>query len=162
MENRSFFLVVSSFFSWSSAIRRHSGHQEPLWTLLGLFCQTWHRALDDRKQNTVNRAGYKRMLTKKGAPISSNADHHRAYGDRMLLDEAEDTELEYFVLPEVFNNEMCKGYSPKMVKKLLMNRNLLVTEGKGDEVRADQNERLPGLGNTRCYRFNSKIMSAEA
>jgi putative DNA primase/helicase len=121
----------------------------------------WHRALDDRKQNTANRAGFKRMLTKEGAPISSNADHHRAYGDRMLLNEAEDTELEYFVLPEVFNNEICKGYSPKMVKKLLMDRNLLVTEGKGDKVRADRNERLPGLGNTRCYRFNSKIMSAE-
>jgi putative DNA primase/helicase len=122
----------------------------------------WHRALDDRKQNTVNRAGFKRILTKQGAPISSNADHHRAYGDRMLLDEVEDTELEYFVLPEVFNNEMCKGYSPKMVKKLLMDRNLLVAEGKGDKVRADRNERLPGLGNTRCYRFSSKIMSAEA
>ena len=122
----------------------------------------WHRALDDRKPNTINRAGFKRMLTKDGAEISSNSDHHREYGDAIHPSEAQDAQLEYFVLPEVFRTEVCKGYSVKAVTQLLLDRELLIPSISADKkVRADRSERLPGMGNTRCYRFSPNIASIE-
>jgi putative DNA primase/helicase len=121
----------------------------------------WHRATDDRKPNTMNRAGFKRLLTKDGAPISSNSDHHKEFGDIVHPQDAEGCELEYFVLPEVFKSEMCKGFSPKAVANLLIERGLLMPEGAGERVRADRKERLPGMGSARCYRFSPKIVGVE-
>lgn len=122
----------------------------------------WHRAMDDRKPNTINRAGFKRMLTKEGTPINSNSDHHREYGDVVHPAEAEGAELEYFVLPEVYRTEICRGFSVKAVTHLLLERGLLIPEGTGDKARADRKERLPGIGLTRCYRFSPKVTSGEA
>jgi len=122
----------------------------------------WHRATDDHKPNTINRAGLKRILTKDGSPINTNSDHHREYGDVVHPADAQDIELEYFVLPEVFRNEICKGYSPKTVARLLLERGLLVPEGSGEKARPDRKERLPGLGHVRCFRFSPAIMTAEA
>lgn len=122
----------------------------------------WHRATDDRKPNTINRAGFKRMLTSEGTAINSNSDHHKEFGDIVHPTDAEGCELEYFVLPEVFRTEICKGYSPKAVTHLLIERGLLLPEGSGDKSRADRKERLPGMGSARCYRFSPKIAAAEA
>jgi putative DNA primase/helicase len=121
----------------------------------------WHRATDDRKPNTINRAGFKRMLTSEGTPINSNSDHHKEFGDIVHPVEAEGCELEYFVLPEIFRNEMCKGFNTKAVTHLLIDRGLLLPEGSGSKARADRKERLPGMGLARCYRFSPKIMSLE-
>lgn len=122
----------------------------------------WHRAMDDRKPNTINRAGFKRMLTKEGTPINSNTDHHREYGDVVHPSEADGAELEYFVLPEVYRTEICKGFSVKAVTHLLLERGYLIPEGTGDKARADRKERLPGMGLARCYRFSPSIATAEA
>jgi putative DNA primase/helicase len=121
----------------------------------------WHRAMDDRKPNTINRAGFKRMLTKEGAPINSNSDHHREYGDVIHPDEADSMELEYFVLPEVYRTEICKGYSVKAVTQLLLERGLLIPSGSGDKQRADRNMRLPGVGKAWCYHFSPKVVSLD-
>lgn len=118
----------------------------------------WHRAADDHKPNTINRAGFRRMLTSEGAPINSNADHHKEYGDVIHPREAEGTEQEYFVLPEVFRKEICKGFNPKSVTRLLIERGLLVTDKDG----ATRRERLPTLGLVRCYRFKPGIVGIEA
>lgn len=122
----------------------------------------WHRALDDHKPNTINRAGFKRMLTSEGAPISSDTDHHKAYGTEMHPADAESSEQEYFVLPDVFRIEICKGFNPKTVTRLLIERGLLVTEGEGDKAGATRKERLPGLGAVRCYRFKPGIVGVDA
>ena len=121
----------------------------------------WHRATDDRRPNTINRAGFKRILTKDGSPINSNGDHYKEYGDVVHPADAEGIELEYFVLRDVFRTEICKGFSPKAVAQLLIERGLLMPEGVGDNARADRKERLPGMGSARCYRFTPKIVTAE-
>ncbi len=121
----------------------------------------WHRANDDHKPNTINRAGFKRMLSKDGTPINSNTDHHKEFGDKIHQADSDGIELEYFVLPEIFRGEMCKGFSVKAVTRLLIERGLLMPEGAGDKARPDRKERLPGMGLTRCYRFNPKIVSSE-
>ncbi|WP_295990447.1 DUF927 domain-containing protein [Rugamonas sp.] len=114
----------------------------------------WHRATDDRKPNTINRAGFKRLLTKDGTAINSNADHHKAYGDIVHPAEAEEARQEYFVLSEVFRDEICKGFNPKTVTRLLIERGLLVTDSDGSPTRR---ERLPGIGPSRVYRFKPEI-----
>ncbi|WP_296943305.1 hypothetical protein [uncultured Massilia sp.] len=60
------------------------------------------------------------MLIKDSEPIKSNSDHHREYGDVMHLEEADDTNLGYFVLPEVFLTEICKSFAPNAVAELLL------------------------------------------
>jgi hypothetical protein len=49
------------------------------------------------------------MLKAEGIEINSNREHFDAYRDQLYLDEAEEARQEYFVLPEVFKNEICTG-----------------------------------------------------
>ena len=121
----------------------------------------WHRATDDHKPNTINRAGFKRLLTSDGLAIKSNADHHKAYGDVPHPTDAEETETEYFVLPATFHAEICKGFDPKAVTRLLIERGLLETE-TGSKPSATRKERLPGIGLMRCYKFKPGIVGIEA
>jgi len=121
----------------------------------------WHRAMDDHKPNTPNRAGFKRLLSKDGIEINSNTDHGKEFGERMHSDDGEESQLEYFVMAEVFRTEICKGFSPKAVAQLLIEREWLVPSGTGEKQRPDSKVRLPGIGNTWCSRFSSKVASAE-
>jgi putative DNA primase/helicase len=118
----------------------------------------WHRATDDHKPNTINRAGFKRLLTRDGTAINSNAEHHKAYGDRVHPADAEECQQEYFVLSEVFRDEICKGFNPKTVTRLLIERGLLMTDSDGGATRR---ERLPGMGAARVYRFKPEIAGVE-
>lgn len=119
----------------------------------------WHRSTDDHAPNTINRAGFRRMITGEGIEINSNTDHHRAYGDAIHPEDGAKIEQEYFVMPEVFRNEICKGFNPKIVTQLLIAKGLLMTEGTGDRTSATRSERIPGLGKVRCYRFNPGIVT---
>lgn len=121
----------------------------------------WHRATDDHRPNTINRAGFKRLLTRDGVSIKSNSDHHKAYGDVTHPSDAEETETEYFILPETFHSEICKGFDPKAVTRLLIERDLLETE-TGTKAGATRKERLPGMGAVRCYKFKPGVVGAEA
>lgn len=120
----------------------------------------WHRATDDHKPNTMHRAGYKRMLTKEGISIKSNSDAHKEYGDVIHSADAAETETEFFVYPETFRKEICQGYDPKVVTRLLIERGLLETEA-GDKAGATRKERLPGMGLMRVYKFKPSIVGAE-
>lgn len=115
----------------------------------------WHRSTDDHAPNTINRAGFRRMIAGDGTEINSNTDHHRAYGDAIHPEDGAKIEQEYFVMPEVFRNEICKGFNPKVVTQLLITKGLLMTEGAS----ATRSERIPGLGKVRCYRFKPGIVT---
>jgi putative DNA primase/helicase len=78
---------------------------------------------EDPNFRTLNRAGFKRIE-----------------GDK----------IEYFVLEEVFKNEICKGFDRKKVAKLLISKGFLLPSSDGKSTRT---ENLPGLGKMRCYRF---------
>src|ERR1700722_269304 len=71
---------------------------------------TWmHRMKDDRRANTMQRAGFKRFFKKEGETetitIDSNEAYMAEYGENMSDADAEKTELEFLVLPEVFRKE---------------------------------------------------------
>lgn len=88
----------------------------------------WERATDDHAPKTTNRAGFRRLVEATG-------------------------ETEYFVLPEVFKSEVCKGHDHMAVARLLADSGCLETEGRG----YTRKERLPGMGNTRCYRITGEL-----
>lgn len=72
---------------------------------------------------TYNRAGFK-----------------KAEGDRM----------EYYVLEEVFKNEICQGYDWRRAAKLLVEKGYLMPSS---DKKSTRTEVLPGIGRVRCYRF---------
>ncbi|MEK6704327.1 MAG: DUF927 domain-containing protein [Bdellovibrionota bacterium] len=70
--------------------------------------------------------------------------------------------IEYFVLPEVFRSELCKGFDSKLVAKLLAERGLIHTYENAD--RYTTKHRFPDNRNnpTDAYQFKSNILSEEA
>jgi putative DNA primase/helicase len=115
----------------------------------------WHRAGDDHAPNTLSRAGYRRMVTAEGKPIKANADHQREYGEKINDTDAEQTSVEYFVFPEVFDKELCQGFDSLAVKRLLRDKGHLETESGG---RLDRRETLPGMGKARVIKIKASIL----
>ncbi len=115
----------------------------------------WHRASDDHAPNTLSRAGYRRMVTPEGKPIKANADHQREYGEKISDTDAEQTSVEYFVFPDVFDKEVCTGFDPVAVKRLLRDKGHLEPATGGHLARR---ERLPGMGNTMVIKLNPSIL----
>ena len=108
----------------------------------------WHRAADDHNAKTLQRAGYRRMVTEDGTPIKSDADHQREYGERMTPVSGADVQVEYFILPETFKAEVCHGFEAQAVAKVLESVGCLNVKEPG---RFSTKHRLPGLGNARAY-----------
>jgi len=82
--------------------------------------------LDDRVPKTLNRAGFRRLLGEDGKLIKGDADHLREYGERMKPADAELARVDFIVLREVFEREVCRGFSPKAAARLLQRRGHLV------------------------------------
>lgn len=117
----------------------------------------WHRAADDHSAKTLQRAGFRRMVNRDGEPIKSNGQHFAEFGDRMPAGSGEEVSVEYFVMPEVFREEVCRGFDHQIVAKVLRDHGCLFT----DKERLDVKPRLPGLGNARCYRILPKIFELD-
>jgi putative DNA primase/helicase len=120
----------------------------------------WHRALDDHTPKTLNRAGFRRLLGDDGKPVKSDADHQREYGERMSAADAELTRVDFIVLREVFEREVCRGFDPKAVARLLQRRGHLVTEAPD---RLLDRQRIPGMGKDKapCYHILPSIFTDE-
>ncbi|WP_310567383.1 DUF927 domain-containing protein [Hydrogenophaga sp.] len=118
----------------------------------------WHRAADDHSAKTLNRAGLRRMINDRGEPIKTNSDHLSEYGDKMPAALGEQVEVEYFVLAEVFRSEICQGFDPQAVARVLLEHECLTVKEAG---RLNVKERLPGIGNARCYRISPAIFKLD-
>ncbi len=117
----------------------------------------WHRAVDDHSPKTPNRAGFRRILAEDGKPVRTQTDHQREFGERMPSAAGEGTQVEYFVLQEVFRSEVCRGFDHEAVAKLLQRRGHLAHEAGRLSVKA----RLPGMGNVRCYQLRPTLFDDE-
>lgn len=85
---------------------------------------------EDSNFKTYNRAGFKKL---------------------------EGDAVEFYVLEEVFKNDICQGLDWKKAARLLVAEGFLFPSADGKSTRT---ENLPGLGRLRCYRFK-KIPSAQ-
>lgn len=103
---------------------------------------TWmHRAHEDHRQNTPLRWGFRRAVDEHGSPIKIDAAQE--YMDRRSSEESQAIRLaqwQYLVYPEAFKREVCKGFDPEAVGRLLRDRGHLATEGD----RLTTRQRLPG------------------
>lgn len=127
----------------------------------------WHRATDDHSVKTMQRAGFRRLVDKDGKPLKASpklggsnlsASDQRLYDDLMPAVDSEQTEVEFFVLPEVFRSEICEGFDYTAVCKVLLEAGCLKP---GASRHFDDKQRLPGLGSSRCYRITSAIFEQE-
>ena len=118
----------------------------------------WHRSADDHAPKTLQRAGVRRMLNAQGEPIKSNSQFGTEYGDRMAPAAGEEVSFEYFVLAETFKGEVCQGFDPVAVCKVLESHGCLMVKEPG---RYTTKQRLPGIGNVRCYQVAPTIFELD-
>ncbi len=96
----------------------------------------WNRADDDHAPKTMNRAGWRRAVKS-----TTGLDELLAW--------------DWFVLPDVFRTEACKGYAERAVLRLLRERGHLAGEGKHFGTRASP----PGAAKVTVYRISSSVLS---
>lgn len=95
----------------------------------------WNRADDDHAPKTMNRAGWRKSIKTDTGLVQTTSD-------------------EWFVLPDVFRTEACKGYTLRAALRLLADRGHLVTEGKHFGCRASP----PGAEKVTVYRVRSSVL----
>ena len=118
----------------------------------------WHRAADDHNAKTLHRAGFRRMVLPDGTPIDRNSQHAAEAGDRMPSDVGEQSLTEFYILPDVFRGEVCQGFDPQAVCRVLLDHDCLAPD-KGRTY--DAKPRLPGMGPTRCYKIKPELMGLD-
>ena len=118
----------------------------------------WHRGADDHNAKTLHRAGYRRLMDKSGKPVKNDAEHQREYGERMTPADGEGVSTEYFVFAEVFRSEVCQGFDYQAVCRVLLEHGCLIPEAGRP---FDCKPRLPGMGNTRCYRISPALFELD-
>ena len=85
-------------------------------------------------------------------PMERAIDDNRIFHNRAGFWRHNNDEKEYLLLPNVFRDEICSGLDHKNVVRVLSNQKWFVTDNDGKH--AQQNIRLPGLGQKRCYVFS--------
>jgi putative DNA primase/helicase len=100
------------------------------------------------------------MVGDDGKPVKSDADHQREYGENISPRDLEHVQVEYFILREVFEREVCRGFEPRAVARLLQSLGHL--KGEGDRLMDRQ--RLPLMGGDKvpCYHILPSIFGADA
>jgi putative DNA primase/helicase len=98
-------------------------------------------------------------VNRSGKGITSSTEYNKTIGETTNEDEASHVEAEYFILPDVFQKEICKGHDYKKVAKLYVELGVIIPETHGGKLHsATRNERLPTLGSTRCYKIAPDFM----
>ena len=110
----------------------------------------WHRASDDHATKTLHRAGLRRLLDSNGLPVGKRYSPEYAHE----VTSQEEQSVEFFILSETFRGEVCQGFDPEAVARVLKELGCLETKEAG---RFTVSMKLPGVGKCRCYHVNSKI-----
>jgi uncharacterized protein (DUF927 family) len=112
----------------------------------------WRRSVakDTHANRVMNRAGWRRLMDKdSGRLVDATPDEGGYLSD--------DVVTEYLVLSQVFKNEVCKGFNPRTVAKLLAGRGFLKT----DKDRPDVKIKPPGEASQRMFHILPAIFDME-
>lgn len=116
---------------------------------------TWHRAHDDHAPRVGMRAGVRRLIGSNGLPIGIRKTPEYAHE----ISDPEGESVEFFILPEVFKAEICKGYDPEAVARVLRDRECLQAKEPG---RFTVSMSLPGgIGKARVYHVTARIFALD-
>ena len=104
----------------------------------------WHRTGDDHQGKTMQRAGLRRVFSADGSeykPIGVKTIDGKTIDEPLgrVFDDGGTTT--YYVLPDVFTQEVCKGVDPKAVCALLVQHGCLQVKEEG---RYNISTKLPG------------------
>ncbi|MBN8505325.1 MAG: DUF927 domain-containing protein [Burkholderiales bacterium] len=125
-----------------------------------LLFKPLHRTTDDRAPNTPMRCGFRRLVNKDGEPIKQDAAQSWAEEGVNREDRAAaHSNVEFLVLPEAFGREVCKGFDPQAVARVLRAAGVLITE----KDRLTNKVRIPGLSlkPVRVFHITSAIFEGE-
>jgi putative DNA primase/helicase len=120
------------------------------------------RITDTHAPNVANVLGYSRFVgSVSGKPIERENPYAResaAIDGMPASDDAEDVEIQFIIPPDAWR-EICAGYNPEKVRRLLADLGLLDT----DKNHLTKNMRLPGQGGkqTRCTVVRGAILTAD-
>ena len=116
----------------------------------------WHRVGDDHSPKTLNRAGVRRVFYSDGTPYKAIGNKEF---DTPLASVYEDGgTTTYYVLPEVFKSEVCKGFDVQTFCEVLFKHDALITKEPG---RFTVKTKLPGIGAARCYCIPDSILALD-
>lgn len=76
--------------------------------------------------------------------------------DRAGYKQKIDGVFHYYILPEVYKNEVCKGLNYKQVTKYLLEKGFLIADGQGRSVEV---KHLPDIGKIRVYHLTGEILA---
>ncbi|MEC5397932.1 DUF927 domain-containing protein [Uliginosibacterium sp. H1] len=100
------------------------------------------RAGDDHAPKTLHRAGYRR--------ITADTENKPK----------EDRRTEYFLLPEVWRVEVCKGFDPAAVARLMLTHGYMRNGGEAQRI-GQVREHIPGHGRQRVYHVLPAFLEAD-
>lgn len=82
------------------------------------------------------------------------------YHNRAGFKETKDNRTIYYVLPESFSNELCKGFDKQKAAKVLRSAGILIPENS-QRLQAKPPRDLPGWGRKRCYVLSFDMNNAD-
>ena len=117
----------------------------------------WELTDADHKAVTMYMAGWRKEVY---------GDKRNELGDLVMN---QPTDLVWYVMVDVFRNEVCKGFDYRAALRLLDERGLVIKEGKEpkpgqpDERRMDTKARPPRFeaGSARVYRIRGGVLGLE-
>jgi uncharacterized protein (DUF927 family) len=111
----------------------------------------WRRSVakDTHANRVMNRAGWRRLLDGESGRVVEAPEEGGYLGDGVVT--------EYLVLSQVFKSEVCKGFNPRTVAKLLAARGYLKTEKEHFAVKI----KPPGEAYQRMYHVLPAIFEME-
>lgn len=116
----------------------------------------WHRVGDDHASKTINRAGLRRVSYQDGTPYKDIGN--KEFDTPLSVVYEQGGTVTYYVLPEVFVSEVCRGLDIKAVCELLEAHGCLIVKEPG---RYSVSTKLPGIGKVRCYCITEVIHSID-
>jgi uncharacterized protein (DUF927 family) len=111
----------------------------------------WRRSVakDTHANRVMNRAGWRRLLERENGRVVEAPEEGGYLGDEVVT--------EYLVLSQVFKSEVCKGFNPRTVAKLLAARGYLKTEKEHFAVKI----KPPGEAYQRMFHILPAIFDLE-
>lgn len=126
----------------------------------------WDRPAADSDKHAprvINRAGFRRITEEskiRAAAHGRTVEVSGYDGEKYPKTDPDPThyETEFFIFPEVWKNEICKGHDAGAIAQLLARHGALVA---GDHGRMARSLSLPGEGKRRVYHVTPLIWSGE-
>lgn len=127
----------------------------------GICFQAWLSARGgaERQEDAAALAQIRRFFELHGESRFSLWDSHddRVVPNRAGFRRLTPDGLEFYVFPEVFKTELCAGFDPRQVARLLVDRGWLKPSSEG---KFQIHQRLPGIGSKKVYTFTTQAFGA--